>query len=67
MAGLRGPNAVDGLRGPNAVDGLVVELDGVSRAALVRTLVEGGVGVETVTSRNRLEDAFLGLVEEGRE
>ncbi len=47
--------------------GLVVELDGTSRAALVRALVTGGVGVETVTSRNRLEDAFLGLVEEGRE
>ncbi len=45
--------------------GLVVELDGTSRAALVRALVAGGVGVETVTSRNRLEDAFLGLVGEG--
>ncbi len=47
--------------------GLVVELDGMSRAELVRALVAGGVGVETVMSRNRLEDAFLGLVEEGRE
>ena len=56
-----------GLRDPNAVAGLVVELDGISRAAVVRTLVQGGVGVETVTSRNRLEDAFLGLVEEGPE
>lgn len=47
--------------------GLVVELEGMSRAALVRALVASGVGVQTVMSRNRLEDAFLGLVEEGRE
>ncbi|HEX2192654.1 MAG TPA: ABC transporter ATP-binding protein [Acidimicrobiales bacterium] len=46
--------------------GLVVELEGASRATLVRDLVTAGVGVETVTSRNRLEDAFLGLVGEGR-
>ena len=47
--------------------GLVVELDGASRAGLVRALVTAGVGVETVTSRNRLEDAFLGLVGDGAE
>jgi ABC-2 type transport system ATP-binding protein len=45
--------------------GLVVELAEASRSTLVRALVTGGVGVETVTSRNRLEDAFLGLVGDG--
>lgn len=45
--------------------GLVATLDGIGRAALVSALVQAGVGVETVTSRNRLEDAFLGLVSEG--
>ena len=39
-------------------------LDGVSRADLVAALVHGGVGVQTVTARRRLEDAFLGLVGE---
>ncbi len=43
--------------------GLSVELDGTSRSALVAELVHAGVGVETVTVRRRLEDAFLGLVE----
>ena len=43
--------------------GLAVELDGISRADVVRTLVEHGVAVDTVTSRHRLEDAFLGLIE----
>ena len=44
-------------------DGLAVELDGLVRAALVRALVEHGLDVDTVTSRHRLEDAFLGLIE----
>jgi ABC-2 type transport system ATP-binding protein len=44
-------------------DGLAVELDGLVRAALVRALVEHGFDVDTVTSRHRLEDAFLGLIE----
>ncbi len=43
--------------------GLAVELDGISRADVVRTLVEHGFAVDTVTSRHRLEDAFLGLIE----
>jgi ABC-2 type transport system ATP-binding protein len=43
--------------------GLAVELDGVTRAELVRALVEQGVGVDTITSRHRLEDAFLGLID----
>jgi ABC-2 type transport system ATP-binding protein len=42
--------------------GLTVELAGMSRGELVRTLVEAGISVETVTSRRRLEDAFLGLL-----
>ena len=46
--------------------GLTVELDGPSRAQLVASLVGAGIGVETVTARRRLEDAFLGLVEADR-
>jgi ABC-2 type transport system ATP-binding protein len=42
--------------------GLSVELDGTTRAALVVSLVQAGVAVETVTARHQLEDAFLGLV-----
>jgi ABC-2 type transport system ATP-binding protein len=43
--------------------GLTVVTGGGPRADLVAALVQAGVGVETVTSRRRLEDAFLGLVE----
>jgi ABC-2 type transport system ATP-binding protein len=43
--------------------GLTVVTGGGRRADLVVALVQAGVGVETVTSRRRLEDAFLGLVE----
>jgi ABC-2 type transport system ATP-binding protein len=43
--------------------GLTVVTDGGPRADLVTALVQAGVGVETVTTRRRLEDAFLGLVE----
>jgi ABC-2 type transport system ATP-binding protein len=47
--------------------GLAVEMrDHGSRAAMVKALVDAGVGVETVTLRRRLEDAFLGLVEAER-
>jgi ABC-2 type transport system ATP-binding protein len=42
-----------------------VELDGIARSELVAALVHAGVGVDTVTARNRLEDAFLGLLREG--
>ena len=45
--------------------GLAVELDGVKRSEIVVALVRAGVGVETVTARHQLEDAFLGLVGEG--
>ena len=44
--------------------GLTVELDGLKRSELVAALVRAGVGVETVTARHQLEDAFLGLVGE---
>ncbi len=47
--------------------GLSVDLDGVARSALVAALVQAGIGVETVTSRHQLEDAFLGLVGEHTE
>lgn len=43
--------------------GLTVVTDGGPRSDLVAALVQAGVAVETVTSRRRLEDAFLGLVE----
>jgi ABC-2 type transport system ATP-binding protein len=47
--------------------GLVIRLaDDHSRARLVAALVNAGVGVETVTARRRLEDAFLGMVEADR-
>ena len=46
--------------------GLSVHVDGVSRSQLVAALVRAGVGVETVTARRRLEDAFLGMVETDR-
>jgi len=45
-------------------NGLVVEIENVDRAAIVAALVQGGVGVRTITARQRLEDAFLGLVGE---
>ena len=44
--------------------GLTLELDGLARSDLVATLVRAGVGVTTVTTRNRLEEAFLGLLEQ---
>jgi ABC-2 type transport system ATP-binding protein len=42
--------------------GLSIELDGTTRSEVVATLVQAGVGVETVTSRRRLEDAFIALL-----
>jgi ABC-2 type transport system ATP-binding protein len=43
--------------------GLSLELGRVERKAVVAALVQAGVGVETVTSRHRLEDAFLQMLE----
>ncbi|MEU0553122.1 alpha/beta fold hydrolase [Dactylosporangium sp. NPDC006015] len=42
--------------------GLVVDIDGVPRSEVVAALVRAGVGVDRVTPRRRLEDAFLSLV-----
>src|SRR6476620_8803150 len=47
--------------------GLVVRLAGATRPELVAALVHAGVGVQTVTSRHALEEAFLGLVGEETE
>ena len=47
--------------------GLSVSMDGAERWELVDALVHGGVKVTTVTSRHRLEDAFLGLLGEETE
>ncbi|MFN2497334.1 MAG: alpha/beta fold hydrolase [Pseudonocardiaceae bacterium] len=41
------------------------QLDGLPRAVAVSALVGAGVGVEAVTARHRLEEAFLQLVGEG--
>jgi ABC-2 type transport system ATP-binding protein len=48
----------------NGGEGLLVDLDGVRRSEVVAALVHAGVGVETVTPRRRLEDAYLSLVDE---
>jgi ABC-2 type transport system ATP-binding protein len=45
-------------------DGLVLALEGIDRPALVAALVHAGIGVQTVTVRRQLEDAFIGLVGE---
>jgi len=42
--------------------GLLVDLNGVPRSDLVAALVDADVGVDTVESTHRLEDAFLGLL-----
>jgi ABC-type multidrug transport system, ATPase component len=47
--------------------GLVISLAGATRPELVAALVTAGIGVQTVTSRHALEEAFLGLVGEETE
>jgi ABC-2 type transport system ATP-binding protein len=42
--------------------GLALDLEGIDRKEIVARLVRGGVGVETVMSRHRLEDAFLSML-----
>ena len=44
--------------------GLCVDLDGAERKEVVVALVGAGVGVETITARHQLEDAFIGLLAE---
>ena len=43
--------------------GLSVDLGGVERKEITAALVRAGVGVETITARHHLEDAFIGLLE----
>jgi ABC-2 type transport system ATP-binding protein len=63
LAGARGVTAAHSGEG-----GVVVELDpsmnGTGRIEVVRQLVEGGVGVDRISPRRRLEDVFLTLVGE---
>ncbi len=63
----RAQRVLDGLRGIATVSpeggGLAVELDGIERKELVVALVGAGIGVETITARHHLEDAFIGLLE----
>jgi ABC-2 type transport system ATP-binding protein len=57
--------ALPGVRGVTSEPpGISVELAGVTRSELVAALVGAGIAVETVVSRHRLEDAFLGLLRE---
>jgi ABC-2 type transport system ATP-binding protein len=59
---------LDGLPGVEQIDrtedGLVVDLDGTSRARALEALVAAGIGVDQLTPRRHLEDAFLQLVGE---
>jgi ABC-2 type transport system ATP-binding protein len=64
---LRELRGVLGVRpGEPADHRLVVDLDGIRRADVVRALVLAEIAVETVTPRRRLEDAYLSLVEHSR-
>jgi ABC-2 type transport system ATP-binding protein len=47
--------------------GLSLQLEGTERKEVVEALVRAGVGVETVTARHKLEDVFIGLLQEGAE
>jgi ABC-2 type transport system ATP-binding protein len=58
LGGLSGVRSVQ----PDGVGALVVDLNGTSRSTVVAALVNGGVGVDRVVPRRRLEDAFLSLV-----
>ncbi|MBK5287984.1 MAG: ATP-binding cassette domain-containing protein [Acidimicrobiia bacterium] len=62
LAALSGVEAV-----VDEAPGLVVRLAGATRPELVAALVGAGIGVQTVTSRHALEEAFLGLVGEETE
>jgi len=61
LTGLAGVTSVS----PNGV-GIVLDLDGVARSEVVRTLVGAGVGVERIAPRRKLEDVFLALVGEDK-
>jgi ABC-2 type transport system ATP-binding protein len=47
---------------PDGDHGLIVDMNGTARTEVVASLVRGGVGVDRVVPRRRLEDAFLALV-----
>ena len=55
--------AIDGVRRVSPEPPGLAVASTVARSGLVAALVHGGVAVETVTARRRLEEAFLGLVE----
>jgi ABC-2 type transport system ATP-binding protein len=59
---------LDGLPGAGPVErtdeGLVVDLGPTGRAAALTALVSAGIGVDQLSPRRRLEDAFLTLVGE---
>ena len=56
---------IGGVRGATPEPpGISVQLNGLERKKLVAALVNAGVGVETVSSRHRLEDAFIGMLQE---
>jgi len=61
---------LEGLAGPGGVrtegTGLVVDLNGSRPSDVAAVLVRAGVGLEAMTPRRRLEDVFLGLIEDGR-
>jgi ABC-2 type transport system ATP-binding protein len=58
------------LAGPGGVKaegtGLVVDLDSSRPADVAAALVAAGVGLQAMTPRRRLEDVFLGLIEDER-
>jgi ABC-2 type transport system ATP-binding protein len=66
-----GARVLRSLAGPGGVKtegtGLVVDLDGSGPAAVAAALVGAGVGLRAMTPRRRLEDVFLGLIEDERE
>ena len=58
-------SALPGVRGVTAeAPGLAVDLGGTKRSDVVAALVHANIAVDTVASRHRLEDAFLGLLAE---
>jgi ABC-2 type transport system ATP-binding protein len=61
LAGATGVTRAHGADGGVVVD-LDPSLNGTGRIDVVRQLVEGGVGVDRVSPRRRLEDVFLTLV-----
>jgi ABC-2 type transport system ATP-binding protein len=46
--------------------GLALKLGEIERRQIVAALVGAGIGVETISSRHRLEDAFIGMVEDDK-